>query len=455
MKSFYNRGFVIFTLTVCFYFVTLCLCGSTVFFRCNEFADASEIRTLTLDQAITIAMEKNRDIEKAREYAKYVQGKYVEERSAALPQLSFNGYASLSKDESQNALMGTSPRQYSRAVDLTLSQPLYTWGKIGSAIRAAELGLKTADEQLRLYRQGAYREVTAAYYNILLAKELYQLALENQAQKQRLLDEARRRFSAGVATDYDVLAAEVAADNARPEVIRSENAIRTTRERLRFLLAEGANEVDVADSLNLLSADQPIPVSYEEALLSARKRRPELADIRLRIGVYDELIKIANADDKPRLDLKGGTGWHWARLDDAGSKREADGYAWNVGVYLTFPFFDGLKTRGRVAQARSDLRTKQIEEAKLIEAISLEVREAGYALRESAEIFKAVSGTVRQAERLLQMAEKGYEYGVKIRLEVDDAQLNLLQARINLARAQRDYQVARVNYAWATGVAGE
>ena len=53
------------------------------------------------------------------------------------------------------------------------------------------------------------------------------------------------------------------------------------------------------------------------------------------------------------------------------------------------------------------------------------------------------------------MAEKGFEFGVKIRLEVDDAQLNLLQARSNLARAQRDYRVARVNYEWAMGVAGE
>ena len=83
------------------------------------------------------------------------------------------------------------------------------------------------------------------------------------------------------------------------------------------------------------------------------------------------------------------------------------------------------------------------------------MREAGYALREASEIYQAISGTVAQAERLVQMAEKGYEYGVKIRLEVDDAQLNLLQAKSNLAKAQRDYMVARLNYEWASGIAGE
>ncbi|MDD5285468.1 MAG: TolC family protein [Desulfuromonadaceae bacterium] len=418
-------------------------------------AHASEIRTLTLDQALSIAMEKNRDIEKAKEYAKYVQGKYVEERSAALPQFSLNGSTTISKDESQEIAGFPAQRQFGRTVDLNLSQQLYSWGKVNAAIRAAELGLKTADEQLRLYRQAAYRDVTAAYYDILLAKELHNLSMENQSQKQRHLDEAKRKFSAGVATDYDVLAAEVAADNARPEVIRTGNSIRIARERLRFLLALGVEEVDAIGSLERPSADLSIPFTYEEALLSARKRRPELADLRLRIGIYDELITIANADDKPRLDLRGGAGWHWASLDNPAPKWELNGPAWNVGVYLTFPFFDGLKASGRVAQARSDLRTKQIEEAKLLDAISLEVREAEYALREALEIFQAISGTVKQAERLVLMAEKGYEYGVKIRLEVDDAQLNLLQARSSQASAQRDYRVARVNYEWASGVAGE
>ena len=53
-------------------------------------------KVLTLDQVISIAMEKNRDIEKAREYANYVHGKYIEERAAVLPQLSLNGTVLLS-----------------------------------------------------------------------------------------------------------------------------------------------------------------------------------------------------------------------------------------------------------------------------------------------------------------------------------------------------------------------
>ncbi len=416
---------------------------------------SAETKELTLDQAISIAMEKNRDIEKAREYAQYVQGKYVEERAAALPQLSLNGTALFSKDESQYIYGTVVQRQFSRTVDLTVSQPLYTWGKLNAAIRAAEVGLKTADQQLRLYRQAAYRDVVAAYHDIQLARELSRLAQENRSQKQRHLEEASRKFSAGVATDYDVLAAEVATENTMPEVIRSENSVRMARERLRFLLAMGSEEVDVSGSLEAPADERPLPASYDEAVRIAGTRRPELSDLRLRIGIYDELVTIANAENKPRLDLKGGAGWHWTSLNDPGPAQDVNGAAWNIGLYMTFPFFDGLRTSGKVAQARSDLRTKRIEETRLLDSIILEVRQAEFSYRESAEILKALSGTVKQAARLVQMAEKGYEFGVKIRLEVDDAQLNLLQARSNMARAQRDYRVAQVNYLWSMGVAGE
>ena len=416
---------------------------------------SAETRVLTLEQAISIAMEKNRDIEKAREYAQYVQGKYVEERAAALPQLSLNGTVQASKDGSSEIGGYPAQRLFGRAVDLTISQPLYTWGKLNAAIRAAEVGMKTADEQLRLYRQAAYRDVVAVYLDIQLAGELYRLAQENRSQKQRHLDEATRKFSAGVATDYDVLAAEVAAENTLPEVIRSENGVRMARERLRYLLAMGAEEVDVVGTLETPPLDLLLPAGYDEAMQIAGKRRPELADLRLRIGIYDELVTIAAAENKPRLDLKGGAGWHWASLNDPGPALDASGAAWNVGLYVTFPFFDGLRTNGKVAQARSDLRTKRIEEARLRDSITLEVRQAEFSYREAGEILKALSGTVKQAERLVRMAESGYEFGVKIRLEVDDAQLNLLQAKSNLAKAQRDLRVAQVNYLWSIGVAGE
>jgi outer membrane protein TolC len=409
---------------------------------------AEAVRTLTLDSALEIAMNQNRDIQKARAYGSMVQGRYLEERAAALPTLSFNASAAYTRDDSQSALMGGITGTQTRVADLRLTQTLFSWGKIGAAIRGAKEGLKTAEDQLRIFQQAARRDVTVAFYDVLLAKELRALALSNLQQKERHLAEAQKRLGAGVATDYDLLAAQVAVDNARPELIRSENRIRTAKERLRLVLALEQGEIDVAGALEPVLVALP---PFEESLAEARRMRPELSDLRHRVGISQELVKIASAENKPQIDLKGGVGWHQLEAAD----RTFDGPAWDVGVFLTFPFFDSFKTAGKVQQARSDLRTRELDEAQQLDAVSLEVRNAGFGVSEAQQIVTALTGTVKQAERLLAMAEQGYQLGVKIRLEVEDAELNLVQAKSNLAQARRDYQVSLVNLAWSTGVLGE
>jgi HAE1 family hydrophobic/amphiphilic exporter-1 len=409
------------------------------------------IKILIREEALKIALEKNKDIQKAREYKNSVEGRYIEERSAALPQLSLSAGWIRDRDDTFKSLLGGlfPPEKETRAIEIGLSQPLYTFGRVGAAIRAAQIGLATAEDQLRIFQQAALRDVSSAFDDILLAKELWALAIQNLEQKNRHLDEARRKFAAGTATEYDVLAAEVAMENARPEVIRRENLTQVSREKLRFLLGLEGQEVDVQGTLDSLPQNYP---SYAEGVKVAWKARPDLSDLQKRMGIQTELVKIYGAGDKPRVDLKASYGWRELNYIDAA---KGDGQVWSAGVFLSYPFFDGLRSQGKTAQAKSELNALKIEEAKLKDSIALQVRDAVNACGEAEEIMKAVAGNVRRAERLLQMAEKGYEFGVKTKLEVDDAQLSALEAKGNLAKARRDYSVALVTYAWVRGTLGE
>ncbi len=416
-----------------------------IFWAQGALGEEKGIRILTLDEALRITLEKNKDIRKAREYRSQVEGRYIEERAAAFPQFQITGLVSRDRDESLAAFYrGLIPIEKEiRTGEIGLSQALYTFGRIGAAIRAAKVGLATADDQLRIYRQAALRDVSASFYDILLAKELSALAVQVLEQRVRHLDEARKRFAAGVATEYDILAAAVAVENARPDVIRAENLIRTSREKLKFLLGIG-EQVDVLGSLEAPLVLQP---QYEETVEIAWNNRPELSDLRKRLEMAKELVKIYDAGNMPRVDLKAAYGWRQLVFAPA----QSDGQEWSAGVYFTFPFFDGLRTRGKVIQAKTDLANFKIDEAKQLDSISLQSRDAVNAFQESTQIVMALSGTVKQAERLLSMAEKGYEYGVKTKLDVDDAQLNLTQAKGNLAKARRDYLVARVTLEWVKG----
>ena len=408
-------------------------------------AEEKGLTVLTLDQALQTAIEKNKDIQKAKEYRNMVEGRYVEERAAALPQLQIQAGISRARDESQTAYGKLFPvERDTRNAGIGLNQLVYSFGAVEAAIRAAKIGLATADDQLRLYQQAALKDVSAAFYDVLLVKELNRIAIQNLAQKKRFLEESQKKYASGVATDYDVLAARVDVENAGPAVIRTENQIITSLDRLLFLLGLERRKIDVQGSLEKAIGGYP---KFDEALRSALENRPELANLRHRLGIAEELVRIAKTGNLPKINLQAGYGWQ--ELDF--STNRADGPTWIAGLYLTFPFFDGLRTQGKVTQAKSEMATLKIEEAKLVDGIVLQTREAVNGVIEAAEIVKALSGTVEQAERLLLMAEKGFEYGVKTRLDVDNAQLNVIQSTVNLSRSKRDYLVALMNLEWVMG----
>jgi HAE1 family hydrophobic/amphiphilic exporter-1 len=434
----------------------------------TQAAAPGAVKVLTLDEALAIAASHNRDIQKAIEYQKWVEGKYLEERASALPQVAVAGsfvrnfdnrqkdlFNLFSSDGSSGGSGGSSSgtgadlaeifsgRQDALTAQVTVKQVIFTWGQVGAAIRAAKLGFGVADEQLRQFRQAVTRDVTAAYCDALVARDLERIAEEDLAQKQRHLDETVKRQAAGTATDYDVLAAQVAVENARPAVIRGQNAARVTRMQVAFLLAE-TGEIDVTGALAVPL--EPVP-SYDAVLAQALAHRPELAAQDNTRGVYKELLKVAQAGNKPRVDFSAAWGMGRIALPSVASS----GYLWNAGVYASVPIFDGWRTKGQVAQARTDLARADLDDKKLRESIAVAVRAAIDAVDEASQIVKAASGTVTLAERLLFLAEKGFELGVKTRLEVQDAELNLASAKVNLASAERDYRVARVNLEWVQG----
>ncbi|HSB64043.1 MAG TPA: efflux RND transporter permease subunit, partial [Thermoanaerobaculia bacterium] len=339
---------------------------------------------LTLDEALHLAASRGRDVAKAREYQAWVHGKYLEERAAALPDVSLVASYNRQWDESLKAFFGDfiPPAQNNRYAEVQLSQTLFAWGKVGAALRAAKAGIASADDRLDSARQTSLRDATAAFTDVLLAKELKVIAEETLTQRERHLEEARHRQALGTATDYDVLAADVAVQNARPEAIRAANLVALALEKLRVLLALAR---PIADVKGTLDVDLVAAPRYEDALEKALAARPDLKELAHQITVAQELVKIAKTGDKPTLDFRGAAGWKGISAGDV----SADGKTWNAGLYLSFPFFDGLATKGRVLESQSNLATLEIDVAKARDGVALDVRTIVDTVHESAEIVRA------------------------------------------------------------------
>ncbi len=401
------------------------------------------VPALTLADCLEMTLSYSRDMLSAKEGIRQSEGLYIQERSAALPRLSANSGLLRARDQSMALAPGLEPETDIYQAGVTLKQAVFTWGQVSAALDAAALDREASEQRLRQARALALRETAIRFYDVLLSRELEKVASETVAQKRRHLDETVRRNELGVTTDYDVLAARVALANAGAEQTRAENLVRMALDRLRYMIGK-SGAFDVRGDLS--SRVEP-PMPLESLVERALAARPEMAYADTQIHVFEKLKKVAAAGDKPRIDLEANLLWQ----SYGNTRFDYPGESWNAGLYLSFPFFDGLKTRGSLLQAESRIAAMRIEKERLIDGIYLEARDAVNRITEAIDILGAMQATVEQAEKLLEMAETGYRAGVKTRLEVEDAQLNLTSARTSLARAKREYIAARIQMLWIAG----
>lgn len=409
-------------------------------------AAAGPSEPIELNDALREAMAQNCDIQKADEYRNYVLGVYHEYRAGAFPNVTITTTGARSRDKAQQSSGFEPDITQSKLADIGVNWTIFTWGQVSAAIRAARANMADANVRLLMQQQAVVRDVSAGFYDCLLSRELIAIATDNLRQKQRLHEEARRRLAAGVATDYDVLAASVAVENAKPTLLAAINTLQKAKDNLRFLLGGDTRNLEPEGTLE---AELIAPPDFDSAFATAVAHRPELESLKLQLAMNQDLITVAKAGDKPSIALSSSLGWHEYEY---GHLPEWTGQAWSAGITMTYPIFDGFRTRGKVEEAMSNYRTTVISVAKARDQIGLDVDDAINTVNEAASIVKALEGNVAQAEKLLNMAEKGYAAGVKTRIEVDDANLNAMKARGELARARRNYLVAQVTLQWVMGV---
>lgn len=404
-------------------------------------AAAQDEGGLTLERAVSLALERNHDVLRAREGLALQEGQIQEVKSQVYPQVGLEGRYSRSYDESLldggfGALVDPEVAD-TWAAKTTLRQLLFSWGKASTAVQIAEASLRQTGQDVASTERQVVLRVHEIFYDLLLTQRLVEVAEERLAQRERVLDVAQKRFSAGVVNEFEVIRARVDVANARTPVIQARNRVRQAKAALNNLLAREQTEpVDARGELAYVPLE---PLSLEQVVDRAVARRPELASLRVGREIAEKNLAIARAEDKPEVNLDAEYGFATQHFEQLGPNRER----WAAGVSLRFPLFDGWRTRGLVAQARSQVRDVELAAAQLREIITLEAKVALDDLGEAEEIIRASSLNIEQAQKALELAETSYRYGVAIILDVSDAQLALTVAQTDHARALRDYMLAK------------
>lgn len=422
-------------------------------------SEPADKAALTLPEALGLALTRNPQVLIARAKTDALRGKIKEVRAQALPSINFNGSGLRWRDPSflNASSFDKIPEEFKAALvvvpanlfdyNLSVSQPLYTSGKIGTALKLASLESEGVEVDRDRVEQEVRLQVIRAFYGLLLVQRQLEVAKETVAQRQRHLEMARTRFAGGVATEVDVLRSEVSVANAQPELIRAESGARQARTVLNNLLVRPLDFP--TEALGALTFTPEPSMTLEEAVRQAYEHRPELVRARLNEREADGQIKLARAEGRLRLDFNGLYGVT-SRLPSNLFNHEFNRYVFTVSLGL--PLFDGGRRSGLTQQAVANRKVAELSRVDTENSVRLEAQTALDELQRADKTVEAAQLNVRQAERVLSMMQDNYRYGAATTLDVLDAQTALTTARWTLLQGLYDHNLARCQLRYVMGV---
>ncbi|MGE5569577.1 MAG: TolC family protein [Rhodospirillales bacterium] len=420
-------------------------------------ADEMEV-PVTLPEAVSIAIKRHPDVGKARAAADALKGKIREVRAQALPDVSLHGMAMRVRDPSllnasgidkfppelRDALVPTGVNLFDYR--LTVKQPLYTAGRVGTALKLASVEAEGSLAEIDRAEQDIALEVVKAFYALLWAEKYQQQVEQTQRQRQAHADMARTRFQNGVATEVDVLRLEVAVANGLPELARARNSVRQARALLNYYLGR---PIEAPTRISGEFQEKPWEESDLDALVhEAFRSRPELNRLRIAEHSAGVQLNLAKSESRMRADFVADYGVS-SRLPS--NLMNSKFLRWDVAVNFTLPVFDGFRRSGLVEQAVAAQRAARLEREKAEEQIRLSLQQRLDELEAAAETVAAARANLKQAQRVLEMTEANYKYGAATPLDIVDSQVALSVAQTNLLRGLHDYTIARASLRWSMG----
>ena len=324
---------------------------------------------------------------------------------------------------------------------------------MAAAFRAADATKQQALAQFQTVVADTLLATRVAYYDVLLAAQQITVHEASVNLLQKELEDQQHRLDAGTVPKFNVLRADVAVANERPNLIQARNNYRIAKNNLSNLLGynlppEILEEVPLNLTDSLESA--PYDVNLPDAIQQALARRTELTVLRKTVELQRLNIVNAKSGYKPTVSLFAGYGWYNAQFTPP-VELDHDINGWNAGAELQWNIFDGALTHGKVIQANALYEKSKTDLVDQSRQIEIEVRTAYSDFIEAREVLESQKTVQAEAEEALSEAKSRADAGTGTQLDVLDAQTSLTQARTTQVQALHDYDTARAKLQRAIG----
>ena len=311
-----------------------------------------------------------------------------------------------------------------------------------AAINRAHIGLDVANLNFKAQALTVIQNTEAAFYNLAFAREQLVVFNTSLALAQRLHDEAKTRRETGVATDLDVLQAEVGVANARRNVILAGQTVKDRQDALLALI--GQFELDQAvGPVHFPEVSPAVPV-FTSSLQAAKDNQPDFLAGRAALDQYK--IDVLVAKDAVKPNLSAGVALGLSGRNGSGSDAYSDAidrqsHSWQVDFSFSYPL--GQRTnKARYQQSLSTLNREQVRLRQLEQSIEVQVRSAVRSVETNLENVKIAALSSELSQKQYDLEEARFKAGVstsyrvlQAQTDLDTARVNELQAKVNLNNA--------------------
>jgi outer membrane protein len=404
----------------------------------------------TLDQAVLTALQRNADIQKARQDIERTKGLYIQMRAEILPKIeattevqNTDPHLGSISSSSGGGLSGV-PTQYS--LSLRATQVVFTGGRVISNIRSAAFQRDTSYYGFRNVIDQVISTVKQQFYQVLLNRELINVQESSVNLLKSQLQDQQNRFEAGTVPRFNVLQAQVALSNQYPLLIAAQNQYRISLLQLAKTLGldfdpmrAGQPPLEAVGALEFHPRHIPLPMAIE----LAKERRPFLKQQKAIVLSNAAQVNVARAGYFPQFSVSAGEDFRSSPISE-NVNAVRSGYVF--GGTGSWAIWDWGATYGSVKQARAILEQSKITLDDANRQVELEVQQQDSNLRQSAELVKATEESVGQAQEALRLASARLSAGAGTQLEVLDSRVQVTQAESNRVQALYNYNVALAEF---------
>ena len=327
--------------------------------------------------------------------------------------------------------------------------PLFN-GPNKATVEQARKALVSSQADLESSEQDLIVRVAQGYFDVLGAQDALAATRANKAAITEQLASAKRNFEVGTATITDTREAQAKFDLASAQEIAAENDLRTKRIALDTLV--GNTNVTPKPLKVPVLLPAPMPANAEEWVTVADQAHPSVR--RARIGLDVALLEStkARAAELPTVDAVASLSGSDSRGSLPTLSRSAGTTTvGSVGVQMNWTLFSGGATQNRIKETLSleEKSRNDLEAAR--RGVAQGTRVAYFGVQSGLAQVKALEAAESSSKLALEATQLGYKVGVRVNLDVLNAQTQLFSTQRDLAKARYDVLVGSLRLRQASG----